>query len=106
MLESIFILLLIVGILLLIISVEWESLALSGICIIIWLILALSVHQIEIPYQYINNDGVPVASTQSIETLFPLSLLFYGISIIMLIYMMVNLVFPMIGTKIKDRKML
>lgn len=106
MLESIFILLLIIGILLLIISVEWESLALSGICIIIWVILALSIHQIEIPYQYMNTDGVLIESTQSIETLFPLSLLFYGISIIMLIYMMVNLVFPMIGTRIKDRKML
>ena len=105
MLESMFYVLLIIAVLLLILCVEWESFALCGLDIGLWFVLALSVHQIEIPYQYVIG-GVVYNSTQSIESLFPLSILFYGIGAVMLIYLIVNLVLPMLGDKLRDRRML
>jgi len=106
MLESIFIILLIVGIILLILMVEWESLAIGGLCFAIWMTLALSIHQIEIPYQYTNNQGIVVESTQSIENMFPLSTLFIGIAVIVMLYMIINLMLPTLYEKIQNKKML
>jgi len=106
MLESIFIILLIVGIILLVLMVEWESMALGGLCFALWMTLALSIHQIEIPYQYTDNYGNVIETTQSIENMFPLSTLFTGIAIIVLLYMIINLILPYLYKKIENRRML
>jgi len=107
MLDSIFIILLIVGIIMLVLMVEWESMALAGLSIAIFMTLAISIHQIEIPYQYTDPlTGTIVESTQSIESMFPLSLLFYGIAFIIFIYLLVNLVLPYVSESIKNKRML
>ena len=107
MLESIFIILLITGIIMLVLMVEWESMACAGLGIAIWMALAISIHQIQIPYQYTDTTtGVIREGTQSIENMFPISLLFYGIAIVMFIYLLVNLVLPHLSEKIKNRRML
>jgi len=105
MIESMLYVLIIIAILLLILTVEWESMALCGLDIALWFVLAVSVIQVEIPYQYVVS-GVTYESTQKIESLYPLSILFYGIAVVMMIYLFVNLALPLLGEKIKNRKML
>ena len=106
MLESMFYVLLIIAIIFLVLMVEWQSIAIAGINIVIWMVLAISVHQIQIPYQYTDTLGVVHESTQNIENLFPLSILFYGITIIIFLYLLINLVMPYLSGKIKSRRML
>jgi len=106
MLDSFFIILLVVAILLILLSVEWESMAFCVLDIILWLVLAVSVHQIEIPYEAIDGNNNIVTGTHNIESMFPLSILFYGIAIIMFIYFLVNLALPFLSGKIRDRGML
>ena len=106
MLESMLYLLIVIAIILLVLMVEWESIALAGLNIALWIILAISVHMIEIPYQYTDASGIAHTSTQNIENLFPLSTLFYGIAFIIFIYLIVNLVYPFFKGKIKSRRML
>lgn len=84
MLESIFIMLLIVAILLLILAITWESLSICIIDVILWLLLTISIYQLEIPYQY-TTGGVAYTATHTIENLWPLSWLFLGITIIMML---------------------
>ena len=53
-----------------------------------------------------EDSGEDFTGMQSIESLFPLSIFFYGIALVMLIYLMVNLILPFVSEKIKDRRML
>jgi hypothetical protein len=93
MLESILILLVIIAIILLIVTVEWESILICMIDLILWASLAVAILQVEIPYQY-TSGGTVVEATQSIETLYPLAYLFIGIALIVLLY----LIFLIFGT--------
>jgi len=93
MLESIFIMLLIAGIILLILSFVWESLTLSIIDLIIWMILSISIYSIEIPYQY-ESGGSIVEATHSLESMYPLTWLFMGVAIIMFLHV-ISMVFSM-----------
>jgi len=106
MLESIFIILLIIGIILLVLMVEWESLSIGGLCFAIWMTLSISIHQVEIPYQYTTNTGTIIETTQSIENMFPLSYLFMGIAIIVMLYMIITLMLPTLYKKYKEKRML
>jgi len=96
MLESIFILLLVLAVLFLIITVIWQSLAIGIIDVILWIILSISVHQIELPYQAIQNDNTIVTGVQTVETLYMFSYFFMGIGIIVMIYVFVDIIFPML----------
>ena len=96
MLESIFIILLISAIIFLILTVMWESLALCGLDISLWLLCGLGILQI---------DVVTATGTTAIESMHPLSILFWGVAVVMTIYLFVNLVSPFITQKIKDRRM-
>lgn len=87
MLESVFIILLILAIIFLIIAVDWNSPVICGIDMILWLVLALGVLDIEVPYQYVSSGSV-TATMQSIETMQYLGYLFMGIAVVMFIYMM------------------
>jgi len=97
MLESIFIILLISAIIFLILTVIWESLALCGLDISLWLLCALGILKIDI----VTSTG-----TTTIENMHPLSILFGGVAIVMTLYLIVNLVSPHLTQKIKDRRML
>lgn len=106
MLETIFLILLILGIILTILSIEWESRILCGFAIFIWLILAVTINQIQIPYQYIDpNTDTLMTGYQNIENMFPLSILFSGLAIILTVWMFFHLILPMLQGKIKDKKM-
>lgn len=97
--ESIFILLLVIAILFMLMTIIWQSLVIGAIDIIMWLILSISVHQLELPYTAIQNDNTIVTGIHTIETLWPLSTLFMGIAIIMFIYVTVDIVYPMLQGK-------
>lgn len=86
MLESIFIILLILAILFLLVSLAWESIVLSAIDMIMWFILAYSILYLEIPYQY-SSGGTVTTAMHTVENLAPVAYLFMGIGIVMFIYM-------------------
>lgn len=86
MLESIVILLVIVGVLLMILSFEWESLMMSSVTFVIWMGLSISIHQIEIPYTLMQTDNTVVTGVQNIENLYMYGWLFFGLAIVMFLY--------------------
>ena len=88
MLESVFIILLILAIIMLLLAVSWESIVLSLIDSIIWFIMAISVMKIEVPYQYVSGGSVETA-LQEITNLVPISYLFAMIGLVMGIYWIV-----------------
>jgi len=100
MLESIVILLVIVGVLLMILSFEWESLMLSSVTFVIWMGLSIGIHQIEIPYTAIQSDDTIVTGVQQIENLYMYGWLFLGLAIIMFLYI-ISLAFEMYKGKEK-----
>ena len=85
MLESMFIMLLIMAIILLMLSVVWESIVLSIIDVVMWLVLAIGALKVEIPYQYISS-GTVYEATQEITDLYPITYLFMGIAVVMAVY--------------------
>ena len=99
MLESIFIMILIVAILFLLITIIWESLSLGIVDVILWLILSISVYQIEIPYTAMQSDDTIITGVQTIETLYPLSWLFMGLAIITMLFLFIQIIFPMLQGK-------
>jgi len=99
MLESIFILLLVTAIILLVLSITWESMAFCITDIILWLVLSISIYNIEIPYQGINSENNIVTGTQAIQNMYILSWIFMGIAIVMILYMFTSIVFPMLQGK-------
>ena len=104
MLESIFIILLIIAVILLVLTVEWESLSLGAINIILWFILGISILQLEVPYQYTQGNTV-VTATHKLESMHPLGYLFVGIGFIVAIYVWVAIITPMLKGK-KSKRML
>ena len=66
MLESILIMLIVLGVLLLIAAYIWEDMVISLVDMIIWFVCALGVLAIEIPYQYVSG-GIPSTGTQTIS---------------------------------------
>ena len=93
MLESIFVMLLVAGIILLILAFVWESLTISVVDLIIWLILSINVYSIDVAYQY-ESGGVVYEQVQSVSSMYPLTWLFIGLAIIMLLYI-ITMVFGM-----------
>jgi hypothetical protein len=99
MLETIFIILLVIAILFLVLTVVWNSLSIGILDIMLWFILSGAIHSIEIPYVAIQNDNTIVEGIQVIESLYPLSWLFIGIGIIVLMYWLTSIVWPMYQDK-------
>jgi len=104
MLESIIIILLIIAVIMLVLTVEWQSLAIGAIDIILWFILAISIFKVEIPYQYTQGNTV-YTGTQSLESMHPLGYLFIGVGMVMVIYIWVTIITPMLKGKKWDRMM-
>jgi len=94
MLESVFLLLVCVGVVFMILSFRWESLTLSIITLVIWLSLSIGVYQIEIPYQVITSADVVVTGTQHVENLYMYSWFFLALAIIMFLYI-ISIVFQL-----------
>jgi len=84
-LESILIILLIIAVLVMILSIEWESITMSIIDVVLWLTLAISIFQVEIPYQYTQGNTV-IEATQTLEGMYPIGWIFIGITLIMMIH--------------------
>jgi len=93
MIESIFVMLLVAAIILLILAFVWESLTITAVDLIIWMILSISVYDIEVPYQY-ESGGIVYEATQSLGNMYPLAWLFMALAIIMFLYM-ITMVFQM-----------
>jgi len=94
MLESIVMLLVVVGVLFMILSFLWESLMLSSVTFVIWMGLSIGMHQIEIPYQAITSGDVVVTGTQNVESLYMYGWLFLGLAIVMFLHI-ISMVFSM-----------
>jgi len=90
MLESIFIIILILAILLLIATIEWESITIGVLDSGIWFLLAVAITRIEIPYEYVNNGQI-IEATHTITNLAPFGYLFMGIGIIVIIYVIFHI---------------
>jgi len=85
MIESILIILLIIAVLGMILAMEWESLTMSIIDVILWLTLSISIFNVEIPYQY-EQAGSIVEATQTLEGMYPVGWIFLGVAIVMMIH--------------------
>lgn len=59
---------------------------LSSVTIVIWMGLAIGIHQVEIPYTAINSADEIVTGTQTVENLYMYSFLFLGLAIIMFLH--------------------
>jgi hypothetical protein len=99
MLQNIFILIILLAVIFLLIAVYWQSIAFCSIDIVLWIILSISVFQIELPYTAILSDDTIISGVQTVETLYPLSWLFGMMALITSVYMMVTLIFPMLQGK-------
>ena len=89
MLESIVVLLVIVGVVFMILSFYWESLMFSSVTFVIWMGLSIGVHQIEVPYTVITSSDSIVTGTQFVENLYMYGWLFIGLAIIMFLHIIV-----------------
>jgi len=87
MLESIVVLLVCVGIILMILSFYWESMMFSSVTFVIWMGLSIGIYQLEIPYQAITSGDTIVTGVQTVENLWMYSWLFMGLAIIMFLHM-------------------
>ncbi len=99
MLQTMFFALIAGAVLFLIITVLWGSLSLGALDIMLWFILSAAVHNIEIPYVAIQSDNTIVEGVQTVESLYPLSWLFIAIGVIVLLYWLTSIVFPMLQDK-------
>jgi len=100
MIESILILLVVIGFVLMLISFYWESLALSAVTFVIWIGLSIGIYQIEIPYTAIQSDNTIVTGTHNIENMYMYGYFFIALAIIMFLYM-ITMVFQMWQNKEK-----
>ena len=96
MIETLFIVMLVITVLFFILTVIWQSLALGIVDTILWLVLAISVYNYEIPYTAIQNDNTIVTGVQVIESLYPYSWLFIVMMFITMLYTFVDIIFPML----------
>jgi len=85
MLETIFISLGVLSVLFMILAILWKSLTFSVIDTILWLIMAISVYNIERPFQYVQGNTI-VTTTHIIEGTYHLAPLFILFAIIMMIH--------------------
>lgn len=92
MLLNFLILLTVVGFVLMVLSIKWESLAFSAITFVIWMGLSVGVYQIEIPYTAITDENVIISGTHAIENLYMYGLFYLSLAIIMFLYL-ITLVF-------------
>ena len=99
MLQTMFLAMLLGAVLFLILTIYWNSLTFGILDIVLWFILSSAVHNVEVPYVAIQSDNTIVEGVQIIESLHPLSLLFIGIGIIVLLYWLTSIVFPMLQQK-------
>lgn len=99
MLESIFILMIVLAVLFLLICMEWKSLMFGVFDIILWIILSISVYNIEIPYQYVTPSDIIGESVQVISTQYIFSWVFIGMAFLSMLYVLVDIIFPMLQGK-------
>ena len=89
MLESILIIFIIVGVLFMILAFQWESISMSSVAFVIWLLLSISIYYVEIPYQMLDTSDTVVTGVQTIENLYHISWIFIGLTIIMFLYIII-----------------
>jgi len=99
MIDTMFYALLGMAILFLLLTVKWKSLSLGLLDIVLWFIISASVHSLEIPYTAIQSDNVVVHGVHEIQSLYSVSLIFTAIGFIVLIYWLIEIVFPLIHQK-------
>jgi len=99
MIDTMFYALLGMAILFLLLTVKWKSLSLGLLDIILWFILSAAVHSFEIPYTAITSTDTIVQGVHEIQSLYSVSLIFTGIGFIVLIYWLIDIVFPLIHQK-------
>ena len=85
MIESMLIILLIIAVIMMILSYAWESLTLSAVDTILWLILGIGIFNFEVPYQY-SSGGTIIEATHTIESMYPIGWLFILMTFIMMIH--------------------
>jgi len=85
MLETIFFGICAVAILFLILAIYWRSLLFSIIDTILWLVLAIAVHNLERPYQY-SQGGQIYHAVHTIESGYLIAPLFLLMCLIMMIH--------------------
>jgi len=100
MIESMLIILIIIAILMLVLSWHWESITLSVIDTILWLVISLGVYNFEVPYQYTSGGSI-VEATQTIESMYPIGWLFILLTLVMMIHTMI-LIFELLQGRPKQ----
>ena len=85
MIETIVVMLVVIGLLLLVFAYEWRTPEISLLCGIVWLIAALATLEIEIPYQMYNVSASEIQTGVHTFSEYGITLLFVGISIVMIL---------------------
>jgi len=96
MLESIIVLLVIVGVVFMVLSFYWGSLMFSITTLVIWMGLSIAVFEVEVPYTVITSGDVVVTGTQEINSLWMYSWFFIALAVVMFIHI-IYIVFDMVG---------
>jgi hypothetical protein len=63
------------------------------------MILSISIYQLEIPYTHITSEDTIITGVQTIENMYPLSWLFMGMALITGLYLIVQIILPMLQGK-------
>jgi hypothetical protein len=85
MMETIVVLLIVIGLLLLIFAYEWRTPEITLLCGVVWLIAALATLEIEIPYQMYNASASEIQTGVHVFSEYGITLLFMGIAVVMVV---------------------
>jgi len=85
MLETVFFALGSVALLFMILAIWWRSLTFSIVDTILWLVMSISIYNLERPYQYVQGGQI-FEATHVIESAYYLAPLLILFSIVMMIY--------------------
>ena len=100
MLDTIFIMLLVIAVIFMVFTVEWRSISFGILDVIIWFILSAAVFVIEIPYAAVLSDDTVISGSYNVgESMYYLSPLFFVIGFIMFLYLIIVLALPGLSGK-------
>jgi hypothetical protein len=89
----------ILAVLFFLLSIKWKSIAFGSLAVILFLALSIGIYNYEIPYQYISQ-GVVYEAVHTIESMWMLSWIFIGLTLISMLHLFI-LIFDMLkGRKV------
>lgn len=101
MIETLFVLILVIAIVFFLLMVVWDSMIIGTISMILWFILAVGIYNYQIPYQAVLSDDTLSSGVQTINSMGIYSGLFLLMGFVTLIYIIVEFVYPLLTIRFK-----